>query len=181
MESGQRSNDGQPLPPLQHVQGSIVFLHLDLWTGSVAPIWTSFVRVMWLLLLPLCRGQGSIKLSFQCSFCGVEEIPKPKPWLLSLLGTAYTSGFDSQSSAPVATKLWKECDCASRVKYWNRSDCSWTSKVTLGDSFCHFAYTPPDHRSSREKKRKGMDEQGPEGPEEEGQGRWGDVHVHGGS
>ena len=25
-----------------------------------------------------------------------------------------------------------------------------------------------------------MDEQGPEGPEEEGQGRWGDVHVHGG-
>ena len=25
-----------------------------------------------------------------------------------------------------------------------------------------------------------MDEQGPEGPEEEGQGRWGDMHVHGG-
>ena len=25
-----------------------------------------------------------------------------------------------------------------------------------------------------------MDEQGPKGPEEEGQGRWGDVRVHGG-
>ncbi|XP_037446361.1 uncharacterized protein LOC119316098 [Triticum dicoccoides] len=168
MESGQRSNDGQPLPPLQHVQGSIGQLMLG---TNLAPIWVgySFVRLPSYSDLPvfLLRCGGGV------------EIPKPKPWLLSLLGTAYTSGFDSQSSAPVATKLWKECDCASRVKYWNRSDCSWTSKVTLGDSFCHFAYTPPDHRSSREKERKGMDEQGPEGPEEEGQGRWGDVHVHG--
>ena len=32
----------------------------------------------------------------------------------------------------------------------------------------------------REKERKGIDEQGAEGPEEEGQARWGDMHVHGG-
>ena len=32
----------------------------------------------------------------------------------------------------------------------------------------------------REKEKKGMDEQGAEGPEEEGQGRWGDMHVQGG-
>nr|XP_020196311.2 uncharacterized protein LOC109782133 isoform X6 [Aegilops tauschii subsp. strangulata] len=32
----------------------------------------------------------------------------------------------------------------------------------------------------REKEKKGMDEQGAEVPEEEGQGRWGDMHVQGG-